>query len=302
VTDPRAPEAIGAVLHRRLGALVAELHVRDRETRDGVIDGLHQARVTSRRLRSALATFRPVLVRDVTEPLRADLRWLALSLGDARDAEVMRERLHRLVVEQLEPDDVDRVTLRIDRELDDRGRRAQATVAATLDADRYRALLAGLDRLVADPPWSEAASSSAEEFLGPRLENELRRLDERAETARGLADHPAAYDEAVHDVRKAAKRLRYAWEVAEPVLGADAADQVAATREVTRLLGERQDIVLTRALLPRLEADAAADGEPTAPWERLRRHQTERAAHIASDTLDMLKSGTLSAGVAVREK
>jgi hypothetical protein len=60
--------------------------------------------------------------------------------------------------------------------------------------------------------------------------------------------------------------------------------------------------VLTRALLPRLEADAAADGEPTAPWEWLRRHESERAAHIASDTLDMLKSGTLSAAVAVREK
>ena len=107
---------------------------------------------------------------------------------------------------------------------------------------------------------------------------------------------------AIHDVRKAVKRLRYAWELAEPVLGEKATAQLAAAKELTKRLGERQDIVLTLAHLPRLESYAATDGEPAEPWARLRHVETERADHIASETLDMLKSGTLSAGVAVREK
>jgi CHAD domain-containing protein len=299
VADPRAPEAIGAVLHRRLGELVADLHVRDGETRDRVPDGLHQARVTSRRLRSALVTFRPVLVRQVTEPIRADLRWLALSLGDARDAEVVHARLRRRALAELPAEEHDAVLARIDDVLEAMTRAAQAKVDATLATDRYRSLQASLDRIVAHPPWASSASDPAAEALPPLLQREHRRLHRRAVRAQQVSDHPAAYDEAVHDVRKAAKRVRYAWEIAEPVIGTG---QRGAAREVSRLLGERQDIVLTLALLGRLEAGAATDGEPTAPWERLRHLEGEHAAHIAADTLDTLKSGTLGADVAVHEK
>ena len=294
--DPRAPEAIGAVLHRRLGALVADLRVRDGETRDGVPDGLHQARVTSRRLRSALATFRPALDREVTEPIRVDLRWLALSLGAARDAEVVHARLRRLIPESAV------ARARVDRVLDPMTRSAGEQVDSALTADRYRTLQVSLDRLVAHPPWTKAAGKPAEQVLPRRLRREQRRLDRRADRAAEVRDQPGAYDDAVHDVRKAAKRLRYAWEVAEPVLGGEAERQRTAARELTRLLGERQDITLTVALLPIIEAGAAADGEATEPWEGLRREEVVRADHIAAETLDMLKSGTLSAGVAVREK
>ena len=50
----------------------------------------------------------------------------------------------------------------------------------------------------------------------------------RSRLARRSPGQPAAYDVAVHEVRKAVKRLRYAWEVAEPVIGADA-DRLAAS-------------------------------------------------------------------------
>ena len=299
--DPRAPKAIGAVLHVRLGALVAELHLRDGEIRDSVPDGLHQSRVTCRRLRGALATLRPVLVRDVTEPIRDDLQWLALALGDARDAEVVRSRLRRLVTEEIEPQHRDAVALRIEGHLDAQGEAARQRVESTLASERYHALLVALDRLVAHPPWTSKASRPAAKVLSARLDKERHRVDSEVSKAVELREH-AAYDEAVHDVRKAVKRLRYAWELAEPVLGEKASTQLAAAKQLTKRLGERQDIVLTLALLPRLESSAAADGEPTEPWERLRRVESERVVHIASETLDMLKSGTLSAGVAVREK
>ena len=54
---------------------------------------MHKMRVGTRRLRSALATFRPLLDRAVTDPIRDELKWIAGELGGARDAEVLRERL-----------------------------------------------------------------------------------------------------------------------------------------------------------------------------------------------------------------
>ena len=74
-------------------------------------------RVATRRLRSALATFRPLLDREQTEPLREELKWIAGMLGAARDAEVMQERLTGLLSEQPVELVIGPVQQHIDREL-----------------------------------------------------------------------------------------------------------------------------------------------------------------------------------------
>src|SRR6202165_3671298 len=56
-------------------------------------EAVHQARVATRKLRSHLRTFRPLLDPEWTDPLRSELGWLALSLGAVRDQEVLLERL-----------------------------------------------------------------------------------------------------------------------------------------------------------------------------------------------------------------
>ena len=56
-------------------------------------EGVHQARVAVRRLRSDLRTFRPLLDRDWAEALRVELRWLGGLLAPVRDAEVLGVRL-----------------------------------------------------------------------------------------------------------------------------------------------------------------------------------------------------------------
>src|ERR1700674_4641945 len=56
-------------------------------------EAVHQARVATRRLRSHLRTFGPLLDQEWTDPLRSELGWLALSLGAVRDQEVLLERL-----------------------------------------------------------------------------------------------------------------------------------------------------------------------------------------------------------------
>src|SRR6195256_3088534 len=56
-------------------------------------EAVHQARVATRKLRSHLRTFRPLLDPEWTDPLRSELGWLGLSLGEVRDQEVLLERL-----------------------------------------------------------------------------------------------------------------------------------------------------------------------------------------------------------------
>ena len=63
-------------------------------------DAVHKMRVAVRRLRNALATYRPLFVREQTEPVREELKWLAAELGEPRDAEVMRERLEVMLADE----------------------------------------------------------------------------------------------------------------------------------------------------------------------------------------------------------
>ncbi|WP_234425578.1 CYTH and CHAD domain-containing protein, partial [Streptomyces kebangsaanensis] len=89
----RAPVTAGdhvlAYLRAQRDALVAL----DPAVRRDVHDSVHRMRVATRRLRSTLRTYRKVLDRTATDPLRGELKWLGGELGLDRDQEVLTERL-----------------------------------------------------------------------------------------------------------------------------------------------------------------------------------------------------------------
>lgn len=268
---PKKGRPARLVVHTLLAAQVAELGRRESQVRHGRIDGsggddalrgVHQARVACRRLRGALATHRPLVDREVTDPIRSELRWLAHALGEPRDADVVQRRLRRLV--EAEPDAlvVGPVRQRLDRTLGPRRREALTTVRQVLDSERYLALREELDRLVAAPPWTDTAEADARDVLPRRVHQDFRRLRRRVRTARAATD-PVAHDEAVHAVRRAAKRLRYAAEGLEPVWGKDAARLAKAAKRLSSQLGLRQDAVVARADLLAAADQAAAAGEST---------------------------------------
>jgi CHAD domain-containing protein len=64
---------------------------------------------------------------------------------------------------------------------------------------------------------------------------------------RALEDPPP--DEALHEVRIGAKRVRYAAEAVAPVLGRKAARFARAAAELQTILGEHHDAVVTAQLL-----------------------------------------------------
>ena len=128
----------------------------------------------------------------------------------------------------------------------------------------------GLIALVAEPPLTEAAARPADEVLREIVAHTGKRL-RRAVAAAQDSDH----DEALHAVRKAAKRVRYTAESAVPVLGEPVRRLVGVLKGVQEVLGDRQDTFVTRPLCTQLGLQAFAAGENAWTWGRL--HALEQA-------------------------
>lgn len=160
-------------------------------------DALHQIRVSLRRLRSAFSIFRNVVRDDATDRLRDDLRWLAGEMGDARNLDVL--------LTQAEPGPL-RDRLLAARE--DAYERAENS----LSSQRCRSLMLDLvEWLIAGewltlPATQELRSQPAAEFSAAALDRLRRRV---RKDGRNLAE---LHDDARHEVRKDAKKLRYAAE------------------------------------------------------------------------------------------
>ncbi len=78
---------------------------------------------------------------------------------------------------------------------------------------------------------------------------------------RRVPDHGTAGDPELHELRKAAKRARYALEVIAPLEGRRATEAAARFEAVQELLGDHQDSVVARQLLRRLGASARGRAE-----------------------------------------
>ncbi|MFI0740989.1 CHAD domain-containing protein [Streptomyces sp. NPDC021100] len=273
---PAAGEAARVVLDhlREQAEAVVAL---DPGARLGTEDAVHQMRVATRRLRSALRTYGRLLDPRTTDTLGAELRWLAVELGADRDREVVVERLrHHL-------DDLPRPLVRgpVRARLRIWSNRSRAEtrrrVAAALDSERHLALLDRLDALVTDPPLRPSAAGASEKVLVKAVRRDHERL--AARIAHALATDPGpARDAALHEARKAAKRARYAAEAAVPALGKDARRLAKRLKAVQTVLGDHQDSVLTRNALRLISAQAAVAGEATFTYGLLYGREEARAA------------------------
>lgn len=272
-TVPAKRATAGEVLRAHVAEQVAELVARDPQVRRDAADSVHKMRVATRRLRSALSTFRPLLDREQSDPLRDELRWLAGVLGAARDAEVLRERICRLLDSEPPELVLGPVRQKVDGVLFDRYRVAHAHVVTDLDGDRYLDLLTALEDLVATPPWQDGADAPARDIL-PRLvaraDRQLAKAVRSAQKSQGEEQ-----DTALHEARKLAKRLRYACEAVAPAFGKPASALAAAATDLQEVLGEHQDSVVTREVLRELGAASSRAGQNGFTFGRL--HGLEQA-------------------------
>jgi CHAD domain-containing protein len=258
-------EVVGAYVREQVAALAAQ----DPRVRLEQDDAVHQMRVATRRLRSVLAAYRPLLDRTVTEPLRAELQWLGAVLGEARDAEVLHGRLRAAV--DAEPDDLvlGPVAARIDDDLRGRYREAHARILEALDGERYLTLLVALDGI---------AATGGRKTIPRRMRRTWARVRDAAAAAD--AAPPEGRDLALHEVRKAAKRARYAAEAARPALGRPAKRFARRMEELQGVLGEQHDTVVAREVLRAMGAQAYLAGENGFSFGRLHAGEERRGAEL----------------------
>jgi CHAD domain-containing protein len=290
--------AAAEVVHARIGEQVRVLLIHDSEVRRDVGDGVHKARVAMRRLRSALATFRPWLDRERTDRLRAELRWAGRILSEVRDAEVLQERLTEELALQSRDVVIGPVRRDIDRACRTTRRLERTRALEAMTSARYLRMLNRLDELVAGA-WGWNVEGPGRKRLRKRTEREWRRVCERYEAAKSAADDAPPTAQALHAVRKAVKRLRYAGEAIEPVFGSPAAELAARAEEIQTVLGEHQDSVVARAVLRDLAREADGAGASAFTYGRLHGLEDMAAAEAraafdaAWQQLEDLKPGSV---------
>jgi len=243
VAEVEPKSTAGAVVKAAIATGTCRLVAHDPWVRLGGDDeDVHQARVATRRLRSDLATFRPLLDQRWVADVRGELGWLAGELGAVRDADVLLGRLQRQVTDLGGADAVAATPLL--RALDDERRKAGGRAAEALATPRYLALL---DQLVAASqmaPLNEAAEERAADIVPGFVAKAWRHLAKAVEQVGD--DGPP---ELLHEVRKKAKRCRYACEAAAGVCGKDARKLGAAVAGIQEELGEMQDAAVAEAWL-----------------------------------------------------
>src|SRR5256886_12065289 len=175
--EPLLPNAPARdVIRNALAESVAAILHNDPLVRTGRDpEAVHQARVATRKLRSNLRTFGPLLDLEWTEPLRSELGWLAMSLGAVRDREVLLERL-RERAQALPANDTRSAASLLQlmaSEID--GLRNQ--LAVDLDSQRYIDLLENLVASAHSPatlPEADQPASAVLPALAPTPRRRLR--------------------------------------------------------------------------------------------------------------------------------
>ncbi len=169
-------------------------------------EGVHQMRVAVRRLRSALSVFGKVLSPAVVDYLREELRWLQQQLGPARDWDVfITETVADLASRHGEAAQWSSLLVPSQR----MRKEAYAAAHAVLADQRYTSLLLRLHLWLEDESWIRRRKKDAPllaDFAATALSKRARRLNQ-------LGDSVDSKDEAaLHQIRIAAKKLRYAME------------------------------------------------------------------------------------------
>ncbi|MFH8395918.1 CHAD domain-containing protein [Streptomyces anulatus] len=237
----------------------------DPAVRRDLPDSVHKMRVATRRLRSTFKTHRKILDREATDPLGAELKWLAAELGLDRDQEVLDERLGSRIEALPATLTLGPVRGRLRAWSAARRTGSRRRIIDVLDGKRYLDLLDALDALSAGPPLRPAAGRPPGKALARAVLKDYERLAGRVGHALGQPPGPER-DAALHEARKAAKRARYAGEAARPALGKPAKRFTKRVKAVQTVLGDHQDSVVAREALRMLAIQSHAAGETAFTW------------------------------------
>ncbi|MBV9660624.1 MAG: CHAD domain-containing protein [Acidimicrobiales bacterium] len=259
-----AAAAVGAVLERLRNHVVAnEEGVRQQLD----IEFLHDYRVAVRRARSMVRQAGGILPAGQVSALAGELGWLGALTGPPRDLDVHLEELEGRTERELEP---------LRAYLAEKRQHAQLQLLSALDSERYKLLIDQWQSMVSGSPgpYSEEAPDAgrpAGEVADEHVARAYRRV-----LKRGRAIHAGSPAEALHDLRKRAKELRYLLECFQTLYPDH--DRTAAVKELKLLqenLGEYQDCQVQAVALQTMADELMERRVPAATLMALGRQTDE---------------------------
>jgi CHAD domain-containing protein len=254
-----ARHALARTLSRRTEALAGPLH----DALKGDVEAVHDARVATRRLREVVPIVTVGHEDKKSARLQRRLRKLTRALGPVRELDVALQLFDDREGRKRSPG-VAALRTHLRGERDKAFERLQRAFDQPR-AERLLGRLAKLDERLREGP--ETASDA-------ELERARRALAGSAvERARQLGDAIAAAGaifmvDRVHEVRIAAKRLRYALELAGELRLVPTGALVNRLRRVQEVLGDLHDLDVLRTHANLVRAELAADSSAAAELER----------------------------------
>jgi inorganic triphosphatase YgiF len=247
--DATVGEALQAIARRALAQIAGNATVL--RVKPGP-EAVHQLRVGVRRLRSATATFKPLLAGEALEPLKTELKWLGHACDAARGLDVFAaETLHPAEQDEHPPPGLPALRKAIDAAR--RTAWAQAREAAA--SDRFRALMIDATAWVETGGWREAPDAGApiKPFAKHALKRHLKKLRRRGLAAQG------GDDTARHHLRIEAKKLRYAAEGLAGLYGRKRVERyLEELKGLQEVLGDLNDLASAEPLIARLKLSPEA--------------------------------------------
>jgi len=215
-------------------------------------EAVHQLRVAARRLRSCLRLFRPALDGPALRTLDASLRDFARALGEAREWDVFLTEMGAEISAALGPE---RRWARFLRAAEARRQAAYASLRDMLEGPDFRSMVWQAVRLAALRDWTATQEEipPLRVLAASLLAKRRRRLLKDGRAIETLTD------DALHELRLQAKRLRYAAELFAPLWPGKPPrrflKRIAALQQV---LGLANDTVSARSLMASLGGVAPA--------------------------------------------
>lgn len=211
------------------------------------IEEVHDMRVATRRMRAALRVFDEFLDADAFKPFAKRLRRTARALGAVRDLDVFREKTQRYLATL--PDERRAELEPLWAVWQSEHQRAREELLAWLDSETYTQFKTEFDEFLRTPGAGAAPTETADgEPRAHRVRDVLPMIVLRAwadvHAYAELVTQPNVSVERLHQLRIAAKGLRYTLEFFANVLGEEVQPLIGQIRQLQDHLGNLQDAVV----------------------------------------------------------
>ena len=203
------------------------------------MDGIHDMRVASRRLRAALDAYAAFFAKDIRKPFEAGVRKATKALGRPRELDVMIDMLERR-----RPDTEGRERVALDCALRRLGERRRAVAGGCAEVAREFSSAEFETRLADLYESCAPAKTCYLETMTKSLRKKHKRLHKRYKDWR-----ESGKEEDLHAVRVAFKKFRYACEVYMPEYGGDMKSFLKELKKVQQVLGDWNDCRMLRTEL-----------------------------------------------------